>query len=257
MESADRILGFGDIVGLMQDFEKVVDEKQAEEDAEKILSGQFNMTDFLEQIRTIKKMGSLKDVMAKMPGLGDMMPEGADLDDRELVKVEAMISSMTKGERADPSIINESRARRIAKGSGRGLEEVHGLIQRFDGMRKMMSQIGSNPGLLGRIPGMKQLGQLKALKGMGMGDLMGEMAGMGGGMPGVSKRQLIKQAKQYRRAGQPMPPELQEALRAAGVGSGSRPAGPKVTADDLAKKKDRRRREKQARASRKKSRKRK
>ena len=96
---------------------------------------------------------------------------------------------MTKGERADPSIINESRARRIAKGSGRGLEEVHGLIQRFDGMRKMMSQIGSNPGLLGRIPGMKQLGQLKALKGMGMGDLMGEMAGMGGGMPGVSKRQ--------------------------------------------------------------------
>ena len=104
---------------------------------------------------------------------------------------------------------------------------------------------------------MKQLGQLKALKGMGMGDLMGDMAGMGGGLAGVSKRQLIKQAKQYRRAGQPMPPELQEALRAAGVGSGSRPAAPTVTADDLAKKKDRRRKEKQARASRKKARKRK
>ena len=241
----------------MQDFEKVVDEKQAEEDAKRMLSGNFDMTHFLEQIRTIKKMGSLKDVMEKMPFLGDALPEGAEIDDGELVKVEAMISSMTRAERADPEIINDSRAHRIARGAGRGPDEVHGLLQRFKGMRQMMTQIGNSPGLLGRLPGMKQLSQLKSLKGMGMGmeDLLGDMAG--GGLGGVSKRQLIKQAKSLKRAGQPLPEELQSALRAAGVGGGQRTAMPAISADDLARKKDRRKKEKQKRASRKKARKRK
>ena len=140
---ADRILGFGDIVGLMKDFESVVDEKKAEEDAKNMLSGNFNMHHFQEQIRTIQKMGSLKDLVAKMPFFGGALPEGVNLDDKELVKVESMISSMTKKEREQPEIIDESRRRRIAKGCGRTPAEVDGLMQTvFFAMREMMGNIG-------------------------------------------------------------------------------------------------------------------
>ena len=254
---ADRILGFGDIVGLVKDFEDVVDEKKAEEDAKKLLSGDFDMNTFLEQIKTIQKMGSLKDLMAKMPGMADAIPEGANVDDSELVKIEAMISSMTKAERSDPGLIDASRAERIGRGSGRRTEEVQGLVTRFDGMRQMMGQIGKSPGLLGRLPGMRQLGQLKAMKGMaGMGDLFGDMAGGMGGMGGgMSKSALLRQAKQLRQSGQPLPRELQEALAAAGVGSGGRNAMPAMVDPSL--KKERRKKAKQARAQRKKSRRRK
>jgi signal recognition particle subunit SRP54 len=252
---ADRILGFGDIVGLVKDFEGVVDEKKAEEDAKKLLSGDFDMNTFLEQIKTIQKMGSLKDLMAKMPGMSDAIPEGANIDDSELVKIEAMISSMTHSERGDPALIDSSRSDRIGRGSGRAASEVQSLVTRFDGMRQMMGQIGKSPGLLGRLPGMRQLGQLKAMKGMaGMGDLFGDMSGgMGGG--GMSKSALLRQAKQLRQAGQPLPKELQEALAAAGVGSGGRNAMTAMVDPSL--KKERRKKAKQARAQRKKSRRRK
>ena len=151
---ASRILGMGDIVGLVQDFEEVVDEEQAEEDAERILKGQFTLEDLVTQLKTIQKMGSLREVFSKMPMFGDMADK---VDERELVKVEAMIGSMTPTERKRPDVIDASRSSRIAKGSGRKQKEVNDLVKRFYQMRDMMAQLGSNPGLLGKIPGMGKL----------------------------------------------------------------------------------------------------
>ena len=98
---ASRILGFGDVVGLMQDFERVVDEKKAEEDAMRMLKGAFTLTDFLEQLQSIKKMGSLSDLVEKIPGFSQLS-KGASVDDRELVRVESIINSMTAKERQQP-----------------------------------------------------------------------------------------------------------------------------------------------------------
>ena len=171
---ADRILGFGDIVGLVKDFEGLVDEAQAEEDAKKILTGNFTLETFLEQIRTIKKMGSLRDLLDRIPFMGDAVPQ--DLDESQLTRVEAIIQSMTKRERRKPEVLSDaSRLRRIAAGSGTTLKEVRELLQRFYGMRNVMKQVGKQPGLLGSLPGFKQLGMLKQLRGGQMGDMLGEM----------------------------------------------------------------------------------
>src|SRR5437868_892821 len=172
---ASRILGFGDIVGLMKDFEGVVDEKKAEEDAEKILSGKFDLHDFVEQIKLVKKMGSVNDLLEKFPLFGEL-PEGVTFDDKELHRVEAIISSMTKIERKNPQVIGDERIERIARGSGQRKEHVRGLLDRFFAMQKVMKQIGGGPGgpgagLLSRLPGFRQLAQLNQLKGMNPEDL--------------------------------------------------------------------------------------
>jgi signal recognition particle subunit SRP54 len=139
---ASRILGFGDVVGLVKDFEQVVDEKKAEEDAMKMLKGDFTFEDFVKQLKMIKKMGSLTDILDKLP-LGQLgVPQGLKVDDRELVRVEAMINSMTKQERQFPDILDESRLMRIAKGSGQPSEQVTGLVGRFKMMRNMMRNLG-------------------------------------------------------------------------------------------------------------------
>lgn len=169
---ATRILGLGDVVGLMKDFDEVVDAEKAEEDAKKMLTGDFNLTQFLEQIKTLKKLGPLQDVMEKLPFFPDGMPDGMTVDEQALVRIESMIQSMTPQERRDPTIINESRMKRIARGSGHRVKDVEDLMARFQGMRNMMAQIGKAPGLLGRIPGFKQLAQAKALKGMNMDDVL-------------------------------------------------------------------------------------
>lgn len=174
---AGRILGFGDVVGLVKDFEEVVDEQKAEEDAKKILSGNFNMLTFLEQIRTIKRMGSLKDILEKMPFFKDSMP-GADLDDKQLDKVEAVICSMTKKERLHPELLsNASRLRRIAAGSGTTLTDVRNIVNRFYGMRNMMKRVSKQPGLLANLPGFKQLNMLKQMRGGAGGDMLGDLEG--------------------------------------------------------------------------------
>jgi signal recognition particle subunit SRP54 len=167
---ASRILGFGDVVGLMQDFEQVVDAQQAEEDALKMLTGDFNLIQFLDQIKTLKKLGPLQDVMDKLPFFPDGMPDGMNVDDKALVRIESIIQSMTKAERMDPAVITASRKERIALGSGRTVQDVDDLLQRFQGMRQMMGAIGKQPGLLGRLPGFKQMAQAKAMKNMDMGD---------------------------------------------------------------------------------------
>ncbi len=189
---ASRILGFGDIVGLMKDFEGVVDEDTAEKDAEKILTGNFDLHDFVEQIKLVKKMGSVNDLLEKFPLFGEL-PEGITFDDKELVRVEAIISSMTKTERKQPDIIDEPRLARIAKGSGQSKNNVSGLLQRFFAMRKMMKQLGGGPGgpgqgLLSRLPGFRQLAQLKHLKGMDpseMASMFGLPEAMGNNLPAI------------------------------------------------------------------------
>ncbi len=186
---ASRILGFGDIVGLMKDFEGVVDEAKAEEDAKKLLSGNFTMRDFVDQIRTVRKMGPIKELLEKFPIFGEMT-EQLNPDDKELSKIETLFDSMTEQERLNPTLINEARAKRIAKGSGRTPKDVQELLQKYTMMQQVMGSIGQNPGLLGRIPGFKQLGQLSQLKGMDLSKVFGKDAkmmeaalGMGGGQP--------------------------------------------------------------------------
>ncbi len=214
---ASRILGMGDIVGLVKDFEQVVDAEKAEEDAVRMLKGKFDMQDFLEQIRLIQKMGSLKDLFEKLPFFNGGLPEGVNLDDRELVKIEAMISSMTLEERMNPQVFvatswedysttagrqakrrradfHPGRVKRISSGSGRTETEVKELLQKFAQMRQMMVQLGASTGLMGKIPGFKQFSQMKKLANMDLNALMqaggggmpmGELAGAGGGMPNM------------------------------------------------------------------------
>ena len=187
---ASRVLGMGDVVGLMQDFQGVVDEKDAAEKAMKMLEGQFSLDDFLEQVRMIQKMGSIKDLIAKMPGMGDMLPPGANLDDSELGRVEAIIQSFTRFERKDPyALIREpTRVTRISKGSGQPEPQVQELVQKFLFMKQMMEGLGQNMGIMGKIPGMKNIAMAKQLrKQMGKQGMGGGMPGMGGfpGMPGM------------------------------------------------------------------------
>lgn len=221
---ASRILGMGDIVGLMHDFERVAKEDQ-EESAMRMLQGQFSFNDFYEQLSMIQKMGPLKDIMAKLP-IGNMLPKGLNVDDRELTRIKAMIDSMTKQERVNPKLFNDSRVRRVAKGSGRNPKDVQELIKRFGAMRQMMGMMGKNMGLLGKIPGMGQIAQMGQMKKMaaemqkggggGLGGMippgMGGMGGLadmfgGGGSGGGSKRpidrdkqkKLRKEAKKARK----------------------------------------------------------
>jgi signal recognition particle subunit SRP54 len=208
---ASRILGMGDIVGLVKDFEEVVDAEKAEEDAVRMLKGKFDMQDFLEQISVIQKMGSLKDLFEKMPFFGGgALPEGVTMDDRELVKIQAMISSMTADERRHPEKFvvtsweeitsqqgkkikkkaadyDPKRVRRVATGSGRKESEVKELLHKFAMMRQMMVQLGASTGLLGKIPGFKQFAQMKKLAQMDLGSVMGTGGGGGemGGIPGM------------------------------------------------------------------------
>ncbi len=184
---ASRILGMGDIVGLVKDFEDVVDTKKAEEDAERMLKGQFGMDDLLTQLKTIQKMGPLKDVMAKMPMFGDMADQ---VDEREIVKVESMIQSMTQKERTEPAIIDKSRAQRIARGSGRVAKDVTELVSRFSQMRDMMASLGGGGGLLSKIPGMGRLSGAGMPGGLDPSSLLGDMGGM---MPGMGNRKLRRQ----------------------------------------------------------------
>jgi signal recognition particle subunit SRP54 len=199
---ASRILGFGDVVGLVQDFEEVVDEKKAEEDALRMLSGDFNLTDFLEQIKNIKKMGPLQDVVEKLPFFPGGIPNQAQLEDTELVKVESVINSMTKRERERPDIINQSRVDRIAKGSGRRVSDVNETLTKYKDMRDLMSAVGGGK-VRGRWKGMKGL---KKMLGGAMGQDLASGPGMGlpGGPLGIpaapQPKSKSKKAKEKKRS---------------------------------------------------------
>ena len=142
---AQRILGMGDVLSLIEKAEQDIDESEAEELERKMRQDQFTLDDFLKQLKQVRRMGPLSSVLGMMPGMGKAMKEvrNANLDDRELDRLEAMILSMTPEERANPDVIRGSRRRRIAAGSGTNVQAVKQLTKQFDQMRKVMKQIAS------------------------------------------------------------------------------------------------------------------
>lgn len=147
---AGRILGMGDIVGLVNKAQEVYDEQEAKKLQRKIEKNQFDFNDFLNQIQQIKKMGNLKDLAAMIPGVAKVL-KNVEIDDNAFKGIEAIIYSMTKKERSNPGILDGSRRNRIAKGSGTSLQEVNRLIKQFDETRKMMKMVTKNKGKL-RMP---------------------------------------------------------------------------------------------------------
>jgi signal recognition particle subunit SRP54 len=188
---ASRILGMGDIVGLVRDFEEVVDEKEAEEDAERLLRGKFGLEDLLKQLKTIQRMGPLREVFAKLPMFGSLAEQ---VDERELRKVEALIHSMTPAERLRPEIIDKRRASRIARGSGRRSREVRELVQRFDQMREMMAALGSSGGMLPKIPGLGRLAGAGVDPGL-LASARGGGPAQGPGQRAVARRRARQKGK--------------------------------------------------------------
>jgi len=161
---ADRILGMGDVVSLVERAQEQFDEEEAKRLQKKIQKNKFDFNDFYNQIQQIKKMGNLKDLAAMIPGVGKAIRD-IDIDDNAFKGIEAIINSMTPKERTNPELLNRSRRLRIAKGSGTDINEVNRIIKQFDQMRKMM----------------------KMVTGSGMKSMMGMMKGMPGGMPPMPK----------------------------------------------------------------------
>ncbi len=159
---ADRILGMGDVVSLVERVQEQFDEEQARKLQKKLMKNQFNFNDFLNQIQQIKKMGNVKDLLGMMPGMGKML-KNVDIDDDAFKHVEAIIHSMTPKERENPSILNSSRKRRIAAGSGTTIQDVNRLVKQFDETRKMMKLV-SNKNAMSNL--MKQFGGMRGMPGM-------------------------------------------------------------------------------------------
>lgn len=154
---AQRILGMGDVISLVERAQQTFDEDEAKRINAKIRKNQFNFDDFLSQLEQIKKMGNIKDLVGMIPGMGKAM-KGLDIDDDSFKPIEAIIRSMTPAEREDPDIIDGSRRKRIANGSGRSITEVNNLMKQFADMRKLMKQMnkmgGAKKALGNMIPGM-------------------------------------------------------------------------------------------------------
>jgi signal recognition particle subunit SRP54 len=248
---ASRILGFGDIVGLVKDFEQVVDEETAEAEAQKILSGDFTLDDFVNQIQMVRKMGPLGELMEKFPLFGEL-PEGFQFDDKALGKIVAMVHSMTADERRRPDSITDPRVKRIARGSGRNEKEVRDLLKQYNAMRSVMKQVGSAPGLLARLPGVKQLMQLRKLQGKGMEDVLGEDAkavesALQGGLVPAEAARAMGLPKGY------TPPMAAGAMARARL-MGYAPEA--ISAESTREREARKKKRKQERQSRKKNRKR-
>jgi signal recognition particle subunit SRP54 len=181
---ASRILDMGDVLTLIEQAEKAFDQEQALKAAQKLTGqgGEFTLDDFLEQMQQIKKLGSMTKILKMLPGAGQIREQLEQFDEREIDRVEAIIRSMTPAERANPKIIDGSRRSRIAKGSGRTVADVNGLVDRFFEARKMMMQMAKGGGFAG-VPGMPA------------------MPGMPGAGPGGGKRAKAKQAQKSKGKG--------------------------------------------------------
>jgi signal recognition particle subunit SRP54 len=152
----------GDVLTLVEKAQEVYDEKEAKQLEKKLLKNKFDLDDFLNQMRQIKKMGSLSDLLGMMPGMGQL--KNAQIDEGKLKHVEAILSSMTPTERRQPKIIDGSRRRRIADGSGTSLQEVNQILKQFTQMQKMMKQVTN---MAGKKGGMKALARQFSQGGMG------------------------------------------------------------------------------------------
>ncbi len=237
---ASRILGMGDVVGLVNQFQEVVDQKDAERDVQRFFKGQFTFDDFLKQVETLQRMGPIKDLIEKMPFLSEGLPPDAQLDDRELDKVRAMISSMTRDERARAELFVEApgRVKRVAQGAGVQHQDVAELIVKFTMMRDLIGGIGKQASFLQRMPGAKQLAMARRLR-----DMVKLRGGSDQVMAGLAQEMLEAAV-----AGSPMgmpgsgdPGDLMAALMG---GAGDTPRRSALTTD---RKKDKRKQERQAR----------
>ena len=175
---ASRILGMGDVLTLIEKAESTVSEKDAAKIAKKLEQNKFDMNDLLDQLRQIQKMGSIRSIINMLPGVGDKLRD-VDVDEKQFVRIEAMITSMTRAEREKPSIINPSRKRRIAAGSGTRVEDVNRLLKQFDQMQKMVKQLGKKATGKGGKMSRRAMRQLSAMS-------PEQLQGMaGGGIPGL------------------------------------------------------------------------
>ncbi len=161
---ASRILGMGDVLTLIEKAELELDEEKAREMSQKLRKAEFDYNDFSEQMQQIKKMGGLGGIMSMLPGMGQLKGGMPEVDDSAMSRVEAIILSMTKEERANPSLMNPSRKQRIAKGAGVDISEVNRIVKQFDQMKKMMKQL---PGMMGGKKGRGGFG--------GLGGMLGKM----------------------------------------------------------------------------------
>ena len=159
---ASRILGMGDILSLIEKAELEVSEEKAKEMSQKLRKADFDFNDFLDQMHQIKKMGGMNSILSMMPGMSQMKGN-LEIDEKSMDRVEAIILSMTKAERANPSLLNPSRKQRIAKGAGVDISEVNRIVKQFEQSKKLMKQL---PGMMGG----KRKGGLGGLSGM-MGKL--------------------------------------------------------------------------------------
>ncbi len=203
---ASRILGMGDILTLVERAEEALDEKQADELAERLLRAEFTLEDFLDQVKNLRKMGSFGEILGMIPGARTGAADSQAVD-RQVRRSEAIVRSMTPAERASPRVIDSSRKRRIALGSGTSVQDVSGLLKQFDQMRNMMKSLSQGKAL-GGVPGMPGLG----------GGLPG-MPGLGGGLPGMSGAGLPGRRRKARTGGRKPP--------AGSRSSGKRPRTPK------------------------------
>lgn len=153
---ADRILGMGDVVSLVERAQEQFDEEEARKLQKKIAKNQFDFNDFLGQLNQIKKMGNIKDLAGMIPGMGKAL-KGVDIDDNAFVGIEAIIHSMTAEEKSNPHIINGSRRKRIARGSGTSLQEVNRLIKQFEDTRKMMKLMGDKSKMMQLMKNMPKM----------------------------------------------------------------------------------------------------
>ena len=161
---ADRILGMGDIVSLVERAQEQFDEEEAKRLQKKIAKNKFDFNDFLGQIQQIKKMGNLKDLASMIPGVGKQLKD-IDIDDNAFKNIEAIIQSMTPKERSNPEILNTSRRNRIAKGSGTNIQEVNRLIKQFEQTRKMMRMV-TGAGMRGMMGQMRNMKNMQGAPGM-------------------------------------------------------------------------------------------
>ncbi|MEM8758397.1 MAG: signal recognition particle protein, partial [Planctomycetota bacterium] len=181
-----RILGMGDVVSLVEKAQEEVSEEEAEGLRQKMARGEMGMDDFLKQLKTLRRMGPMKQLLGMLPGVGGALKD-INIDDKELDRVEAVINSMTTAERKKPDVINNPRKRRIAKGSGSQPERVGQLVKQFGAVSKLGKQMASLSGA----------DKAAAVKQMGSGGMDGLMPGLGG-MPGFGGKGSTKAAPSKR-----------------------------------------------------------
>ena len=186
---AGRILGMGDVVSLVERAAETIEKDEAEKLARKMSKGEFDLDDMASQLRQLRKMGGMGGVMGMLPGMGKMQKQmaGANLDDRMLVRQEAIITSMTKKERKDIKLLNGSRRKRIAAGSGTSVQDVNRLLKQYQDMSRMMKMMGKKGMLKGLMGAMGGGGGMPQMPPGGLGGLGGGMGSGGPGLPGLPK----------------------------------------------------------------------